>query len=80
MRSLPRGANAGPDGKEDEMNAIRVHFAAHRSHMAVCALAGVLFITGIAVGTPVLVVLGALMCGAMMLGMVWMMVSMARHR
>jgi hypothetical protein len=66
--------------KEHDMTAIRQHLTEHRSHMVVCALAAVLFITGIAVGLPVLAVLGVLMCGAMMVGMVWMMVSMSRHR
>jgi len=31
-------------------------------------------------GTPVLALLGGLFCAAMMIGMVWMMVGMARHR
>jgi hypothetical protein len=49
--------------------------------MLVCALAGVLIIVGVAVGAPVLAVIGALACGGMMVMMVWMMVSMAsKHR
>jgi hypothetical protein len=62
------------------MTSIRAHFAQHHSHMVGCALAAVLIIVGIVVGASVLAVLGALMCGAMMIGMVWMMGSMARQR
>jgi hypothetical protein len=79
MRSLARGGNARPDRKEDDMAAIRTHFAEHHSHTVACALAAVFIIGGVAVGQPVLAVLGAFLCGAMMVGMVWMMVSMARH-
>ena len=59
------------------MAAIRGHFAEHRSHMFVCALAAVLIIIGVAVGVGELAIIGVAACGAMMIGMVWMMVSMA---
>jgi hypothetical protein len=68
------------DRKEYGMTAIRGHFAEHRSHLLACAFAAVLIVTGIAVGFGALVVLGAVMCGVMMVGMVWMMVSIVRHR
>jgi hypothetical protein len=44
-----------------------------------CVAAGVLVIAGIILGLPVLAALGVLMCGAMTVGMVWMMFSMARR-
>jgi hypothetical protein len=57
--------------------AIRQHFAGHRFHMFGCVLAAMLVIAAVVLGAPVLAILGALMCGAMMLMMVWMMVGMA---
>ena len=47
------------------------------SHMMICGVAAVFVIAAIVFGVPVLAAFGALMCGAMMIGMVWMMVSMA---
>jgi FtsH-binding integral membrane protein len=63
--------------REDSMNVIREHFASHPWHMVGCGVAGLLVIAAIASGTPILAVAGALMCGAMMIGMVWMMFAMA---
>jgi hypothetical protein len=61
--------------------AVRQHFAHHRLHMLGCVFAAMLVVAAAVFGVPVLAVLGALMCGAMMLMMVWMMVGMAgRHR
>ena len=79
MCSAARGGTAEPDRKEDDMAAIRTHFAEHHSHTVACALAAVFIIVGVAVGQPALAVLAALVCGTMMVGMVWMLVSMARH-
>jgi hypothetical protein len=63
------------------LQTARHHFAEHRFHMAVCAFAAVLVIAAVIFGAPVLAILGALMCGAMMVMMVWMMVSMVgKHR
>jgi hypothetical protein len=59
------------------MNAVRAHFAEHRSHLVACGVAGLLVVVAVLFGLPVLAVFGALMCGAMMIGMVWMMFSMA---
>jgi hypothetical protein len=61
--------------------AVRQHFADHWSHMAGCAFAAMLVVGAAIFGVPVLAVAGALLCGAMMIGMVWMMVAMgAKHR
>jgi hypothetical protein len=63
------------------LHAIRQHFAGHRLHLVGCALAGILVVMAAVFGLPVLAVLGVLFCGAMMIGMVWMMVAMgAKHR
>jgi hypothetical protein len=58
------------------MRAVRDHFAQHPSHLLGCGVAGLLVIAAIVFGTPILAVLGALMCVTMMAGMVWMMLSM----
>jgi hypothetical protein len=61
--------------------AVRQHFGHHPLHMTVCVFAGLLVVTAAILGAPVLAVVGALMCGGMMLMMVWMMVGMAaKHR
>jgi hypothetical protein len=61
--------------------AVRQHFADHRLHMLGCVFAAMLVIAAAVFGVPVLAVLGALMCGAMMIAMVWMMVGMGtKHR
>jgi hypothetical protein len=57
--------------------AVRQHLAGHRLHMAGCVFAAMLVIVAAVLSVPVLAVLGALMCGTMMVGMVWMM---ANHR
>jgi hypothetical protein len=44
--------------------------------MLVCGVAALLVIVAIVFSAPILAVFGALMCGAMMIGMVWMMFSM----
>jgi len=58
------------------MRAAKDHFAEHHSHMLLCAAAGVLAIGAIVFSVPILAVFAVLMCGAMMVGMVWMMLSM----
>lgn len=60
--------------------AVRQHFAEHRLHMAGCMFAAMLVIAAAVLGAPILAILGALMCGGMMLMMVWMMVGMAGKR
>ena len=62
------------------MKAVKEHFAEHTSHLLVCGAAGVLVVVAIVLGLPILALFGALMCGAMMIGMVWMMFSMASKR
>jgi hypothetical protein len=42
-----------------------------------CVAAGLFVVAAIVFSIPILAVFGALMCGAMMIGMVWMMFSMA---
>ena len=59
------------------MKAVKDHFAHHPSHLLGCGLAGLLVVAAIVFSLPILAVFGALMCGAMMIGMVWMMFSMA---
>ena len=59
------------------MRAVIDHFAQHRSHLLGCGVAGLLVVAAIVFSLPILAVLGALMCGAMMIGMVWMMFAMA---
>jgi hypothetical protein len=59
------------------MRAVRDHFAQHRSHLLGCGVAGLLVVGAIVFSIPILAVFGALMCGLMMVGMVWMMFSMA---
>ena len=39
-----------------------------------------LVVAAIVFSIPILAVFGALMCGAMMIGMVWMMIGMAKSR
>ena len=59
------------------MRAVKDHFAQHPSHLLGCGAAGLLVVAAIVFSIPILAVFGALMCGAMMIGMVWMMFAMA---
>ena len=59
------------------MSAVKGHFSSHPSHMIGCGVAALLVVLAIVFSLPALAVLGAVVCGAMMIGMVWMMVSMA---
>ena len=61
------------------MQALRQHVAHHPLHMAVCSLAVVFVIAAGIIGVPLLAVAGAVMCGTMMIGMVWMMVRHGGH-
>jgi hypothetical protein len=62
------------------LQPVREHFAHHRLHMAGCALACVgLVVAATLFGLPILAALGALMCGAMMIGMIWMMARHGEH-
>ena len=63
------------------MNALgkHSHLGHHWMHYA-CLIAIVAVVAAIAFDAPVLAFLGGLFCVAMMAGMVWMMVGMARHR
>lgn len=62
------------------MKAVMEHFSGHRSHLLGCGVAALLVVAAIVFSVPVLAVFGALVCGAMMVGMMWMMFSMAKHR
>jgi hypothetical protein len=59
------------------MSAVKDHFSSHPSHMVGCGVAALLVVVAIVFSLPAFAVLGAVLCGAMMIGMVWMMVSMA---
>jgi hypothetical protein len=59
------------------MRAVRDHFAHHTSHLLGCGAAGLLVVGAVVFSVPILAALGALVCGAMMIAMVWMMLSMA---
>ena len=59
------------------MSAVKDHMSSHPSHMIGCGVAAVLVVVAIVFSLPALAVLGAVVCGAMMIGMVWMMFSMA---
>jgi hypothetical protein len=62
-------------------HTVRPYFGDHRWHMVGCLVAVVLIATAVIVGAPVLAIAGALICGTMMVAMVWMMVAMvAKHR
>ena len=61
------------------MQALRQHLVHHPLHMAGCALAVAFVVTGVVLGLPILAVIGPLMCGVMMVGMVWMMVRHGHH-
>ena len=58
------------------MRAVREHFAHHPFHMVGCGVAALLVVAAVVFGVPILAGAGALMCGAMMVGMVWMMFTM----
>jgi hypothetical protein len=58
------------------MSAVKSHFAEHPFHLLGCGVAASLVVVAIVFSIPILAVFGALMCGAMMIGMVWMMFSM----
>ena len=62
------------------MKAVKDHLGQHPSHLLGCGVAGLLVVAAIVLSIPILAVLGALMCGAMMIGMVWMMIGMAKGR
>jgi hypothetical protein len=59
------------------MRTVKDHFAQHRAHLLGCVVAGLLVVAAIIFSLPILAVLGALMCGVMMIGVVWMMFAMA---
>jgi hypothetical protein len=59
------------------MSAVKNHFSSHPSHLVACGITGLLVVAAIVFTLPVLAILGAVFCGAMMIGMVWMMFSMA---
>jgi hypothetical protein len=58
------------------MSAAKDHFIKHPSHLLGCGVAALFVVAAIVFGLPVFAIFGALMCGAMMIMMVWMMVSM----
>ena len=58
------------------MSTLRAVFSHHYMHAA-CGIAMVLIVAAFLFGFAPLAVLGALFCGAMMIGMMWMMFSMA---
>ena len=62
------------------MRAVTEHFAHHTSHLLGCGLAAVLVAVAVVFNLPVIGIVGGLICAAMMIGMVWMMVSMAAKR
>jgi hypothetical protein len=59
------------------MGAVRDHFAKHPLHMLGCGVAALLVIAAIVFGLPIFAAFGAVFCGVMMIGMVWMMFGMA---
>ena len=59
------------------MSAFAAHFHQHPFHLLACGVAALLVVAAIVLGAPVLAILGGLMCGVMMIGMVWMMFAMA---
>ena len=61
------------------MNSLSNHFAHHRSHLWGCGVAALLVAAAIIFQLPALALFGGLFCAAMMIGMVWMMISMARR-
>jgi hypothetical protein len=61
------------------MSTMRTHLGHHYVHAA-CGVAALLVVAAIVFGIAPLAILGALFCGAMMIGMVWMMVAMAIKR
>jgi hypothetical protein len=61
------------------MRAVKDHFAQHTSHLLGCGAAGLLVVVAVVFSIPILAAFGALMCGAMMIGMAWMMFSMATN-
>jgi hypothetical protein len=60
------------------MSGVKEHFAQHPSHLLGCGVAALFVVAAIVFSIPVLAIFGALFCGAMMIGMVWMMFSMAK--
>ena len=59
------------------MSAVKDHFSQHPIHLMGCGVAGLLVVIAIVFSLPILAVFGAIFCGVMMIGMVWMMFSMA---
>ena len=53
------------------MRTVKDHCAQHTSHLLGCGVAGLLAVAAIVFGLPILATFGALMCAAMMIGMVW---------
>ena len=62
------------------MRAVTDHFASHTPHLIGCGVAAMLVAIAIVFNLPIIGILGALLCAAMMIGMIWMMVSMAAKR
>jgi len=58
------------------MSAVKDHFSKHPLHLAGCGIAALLLVIAIVFSIPIFAVFGALMCGAMMIMMVWMMFAM----
>jgi hypothetical protein len=66
-------------GKECAMTAIKDHFAQHPYHLLGCGAAAFFVVVAIVFSLPILAIFGALMCGVMMIGMVWMMFAMVSN-
>ena len=63
------------------MTAVKDHFTKHPFHLLGCGVAALFVVAAIVFSLPALAIFGAVMCGTMMLMMVWMMVGMvAKHR
>ena len=59
------------------MSAVKGHFSSRPSHLVGCGVGALLVVAAIVFSLRALAVLGAVACGAMRIGMVWMMFSMA---
>jgi hypothetical protein len=67
----------GVGGSHPTVGADKDHFTQHTSHLLGCGAAAVLVVVAIVFQVPMLGLFAALLCGAMMVGMVWMMLTMA---
>jgi hypothetical protein len=78
MSCLTAQPYARLDSKGAIMAVIKEHLTHHRRHMLLCVTGAVILAVGLALSVAAVAIVGAAVCGAGCMSMVWMMVAAAR--